>query len=190
MKKQFLFIILLLLGFHDQIKAQYEEPFVGQITFIAFERVPTGWAECKGQLMSIQNNTALYSILGTRYGGDGIHTFALPNLQGRVMLHAKNTNEIGKTGGEEAHTLSVSEMPMHVHTLMGTTENGNTQLPTTAIPANTLDPDKEYRTNTSSSQPNMNMLASTGNGQAHDNMQPYIVFKCIIATTGIYPSRN
>lgn len=176
------------------VKAQATEPFLGQIMYVPYNFVPRNWAECNGQLLPINQNTALFSLLGTTYGGNGINSFALPDMRGRVLLGSGQgpglsnyTN--GQTGGKEAHTLTVNEMPGHNHTVNAVSAEGNQHLPTNALPANTKALDKEYSNFPPTVQMSPLMINPTGGSQAHENRQPYVVLKCIIALTGVYPSQ-
>jgi len=170
-------------------------PFLGQIAYVTFGYAPKGWAECNGQTLPINQNVALFSLLGTTYGGNGTTTFMLPNIQGRVILGngqgfgLPNYSQ-GDIGGEENHTLTLNEMPAHNHSLLAVKANGNTSDPSLGVPADTKTLDKEYSTDLSSPALMKNdMLNNTGGSQPHPNIQPYITFKCIIALQGIYPSR-
>lgn len=202
--KKYLFIFsVLATTVFSKTQAQASDPFLGQIAFVAFNFAPRGWAECKGQLLPINQNQALFSLLGTTYGGNGTTNFALPNMQGRVPVgdgqgSGLSLKILGQQGGAESVRLTQNEMPIHTHLITGTTEEGNTNLPTNAMPANTKALDKEYYDNTKAvngSSPavivpmNPTMVSATGGNQAHENMQPYLTLKCIIATEGIYPSR-
>ena len=192
MKKTLL--TLLLASSAITVKAQ-AEPFIGQIAFVAFNFAPVGWAECNGQLLPINQNQALFSLLGTMYGGNGQTTFALPDMRGRVIVHAGTGNGLspktqGQIGGAETHTLITTEMPTHSHIVRATSDEGNANLPTGAVPANTKALDKEYSTGTNLDVTmNQQMVGVAGGSQPHNNMQPYLSLKCIIATQGIYPSR-
>ena len=192
MKKTLL--TLLLVSSAINIKAQ-AEPFIGQIAFVAFNFAPVGWAECNGQLLPINQNQALFSLLGTMYGGNGQTTFALPDMRGRVLVHAGTGTGLspkaqGQMGGAETHTLITNEMPVHSHVVKATSDEGNANLATGAVPANTKALDKEYSTGTNLDVTmNQQMVGVAGGSQPHNNMQPYLALKCIIATQGIYPSR-
>lgn len=152
-----------------------------------FDFAPRGWALCNGQLLAIAQNQALFSILGTTYGGDGRTTFALPDLRGRVAVHPGDDIALGEMAGEETHTLRSSEMPAHTHllsannaagssgTAAGNVWAGSDRYNTVGAPDTTLSP---------------SALASSGGSQPHDNMQPYLVASCCIALTGIFPSRS
>jgi len=153
--------------------------FIGEIKMFAGNFAPQGWARCEGQILPIQQNQALFSILGTTYGGDGLTTFALPDLRGRAPLHfgqgpGLTAYEIGQTGGTESNTLTVGQMPAHSHTVNAVTSDGNQHLPTSGFPANTKLLDKEYSSGTPNTTMNAAMIAPSGNGQPVNNVQPYI----------------
>lgn len=170
------------------------EPFLGQITFVAFNFAPVGWAECNGQIMPIAQNTALFSLLGTTYGGDGQTTFALPDMRGRVLVHSGqgpglNHYQQGQMGGQEAVTLTTNQIPAHTHTVNAVSTEGNENNPADKLLADTKTLDKEYSDATPNTTMSPAMIGATGGSQPHQNLQPYIALKCIIATKGIYPSR-
>src|SRR5579871_1626066 len=164
------------------------EPFIGEIKIISWNFPPKGWAFCNGALIPINQNQALFSILGTTYGGDGRTTFGLPNLQGRSPVHVGNGIALGELGGEQNHTLNISELCAHTHTPVGGGTTGLGANPTNNLPG----------TNTSAKfyapSPNTAMnpadITPTGGGQAHNNMSPYLVLNFIIALQGIFPSQN
>ncbi len=162
------------------------EPFLGEIRLVAFSFAPQGWALCNGQLLPIMQNQALYALLGTAYGGDGQRTFALPDLRGRAPVHIGNGITWGEVNGEEAHTLTVAEMPAHAHTAVGG-DAADATSPVNNYWATT--PDNAYG-NSPNGQMHPSAIQSTGGGQAHENMQPYLVLNFIIALQGIFPSRN
>lgn len=169
------------------------EPFLGEIKVISWNFPPKGWTFCNGQLLPINQNQALFSILGTTYGGDGRQTFGLPDLQGRTPLHVGNGFTLGEHAGETAHTLGLSELPAHTHTLQGAAVNGDTPVPGPPLgpPATTL---ANVNNLYSSAPPNQTLspgsIASAGGSQPHENMSPYLVLNFIIALTGIFPSVN
>lgn len=163
------------------------EPFIGEIKVISFNFPPDGWAFCNGQLLPISQHQALFSILGTSYGGDGQSTFALPNFQGRMPIHQGQGFTVGQQGGEVAHTLTVNEMPAHNHPAMGAaTANGPSPNGTVWAPA---DGALEYY-----ASPNTTMspaaIANSGGSQPHQNEAPYLVLNFVIALVGVFPSRD
>ncbi|MBN2387247.1 MAG: phage tail protein [Anaerolineales bacterium] len=161
------------------------EPFLGEIKIVSFNFAPAGWAACDGQTMQIVQNQALYALLGTTYGGNGSTTFGLPDLRGRVPLHFNATYPPGNAGGEAGHVLTAAEMPSHTHTVSASDAAANAPSPTgnTWAAAN----------NGYAAAPDATMkpaaLGTTG-GQPHENRQPYLVLNFVIATTGIFPSRD
>jgi len=172
------------------------EPFIGQIMIVGFNFPPRGYASCDGQLVPISQNNALFSLLGTMYGGNGQTTFALPDLRGRCALHqgqgiALSARDIGETGGLERVGLTVNEIPAHSHLVNVNSGNANRQAPTGNVPA--AEPTGQTATY-SSQPPNATMspqaIAVTGGGQSHDNMPPFLTLNFCIALQGIYPSRT
>jgi microcystin-dependent protein len=167
------------------------DPFLGQISLIGFTFAPRGFAECDGQLLPINQNQALFALLGTMYGGDGRVNFALPNLQGRAPVHRGSIVQ-GQFGGEEAHTLNANEVPGHTHRLMGSTNPATSTTPA----GNVLAAKAAVRgTSVYSAGPATQPLAPTavanaGGGQAHSNLQPMLTIFFVIALQGIFPSRN
>jgi microcystin-dependent protein len=163
------------------------QPFLGEVKLVSFNFPPKGWAECNGQLLPINQNQALFSILGTTYGGDGRVTFGLPNLQGRTPVHVGGGIALGQSAGETAHTLITSELPAHMHQARGKSGTANTASPV----GNTW---VTQAANPFSNTVNTLMGPSTtsvmGGSQPHQNTQPYLVITIIIALQGIFPSRN
>ncbi|HWX55386.1 MAG TPA: tail fiber protein [Verrucomicrobiae bacterium] len=163
------------------------EPFLGEIKIISWNFPPKGWTFCNGQLLPINQNQALFSILGTTYGGDGRVNFGLPNLQGRSPVHVGNGIALGELGGEISHTLNISEIPAHNH--IPRANSGTATDPSPA--ANLWDTDLNQPYNPTS---NVAMSAAcilpTGGSQPHENMSPYLVLNFIIALQGIFPSQN
>lgn len=162
-------------------------PYMGEVKIISWNFAPQGWAFCNGQLLPINQNQALFSILGTMYGGNGQTTFALPNLQGRMPLHFGNGFNEGQVGGETAHTLNIQELPAHVH---GAGCNPGTG--TVVAPLNNTWAANTQNSYSAASDAVMrpDSLANTGGSQPHNNMPPYLVLNFIIALVGVFPSRN
>ena len=172
-------------------------PYLGMIVIFGFNFAPVGWALCNGALLSISQNTALFALLGTTYGGNGVNTFGLPDLQGRIPVGMGNgiglsPYVIGQTGGTESVTLTISQIPAHNHVINGTNSLGNVSNPSNAFPANTGDLDPEYNTSNSPNSVTMNpnVISMTGGSQAHNNIQPYLAINYCIAMQGIFPSRS
>lgn len=178
------------------------EPYIGSIVLFAGNFAPRGWALCQGQLLSIAQNTALFSILGTTYGGNGQTTFALPNLQGQVPIQqgralSGTTYELGEVGGTENVTLLTSQMPAHTHMEVcnSTADTANSADPSGCIFANTTDSRGGTAPNIYTNSPANATMAPTslsvaGGSQPHNNMQPYLAMNYIIALVGLFPSRN
>jgi microcystin-dependent protein len=167
------------------------EPFLSEIRIMSFGFPPKGWATCDGQLLPINQNQALFSLLGTTYGGDGRVNFGLPNLQGRAPIHMGNSHTLGERGGEQAHTLSISEIPTHTHTAQATTATATTNNPTTALMLAKTTAAALYAAAASNLVAMAaNELGSVGGSQAHLNMQPFLVLNFSIALQGIFPSQT
>jgi microcystin-dependent protein len=169
-------------------------PFLSEIRVFSFNFVPKGWALCNGQLLPINQNQALFSLLGTTYGGNGTTSFALPNLQGCCMLSAGGspsgtTYDIGETGGESLHTLLISEMPQHSHSMQVSSASANLDSAVSALPAVTATIDA-YGSPGATLTTLGSGSTATGGGQAHENRSPFLVLNLCIALTGIFPSRN
>jgi microcystin-dependent protein len=166
------------------------DPFLAEIKLVSFPFAPRGWALCNGQLLSINQNQALFALLGTQYGGNGVTTFALPDLRGRVPRHTSDGTP-GASGGAISHTLSQAELPSHSHTLLGS-----------GTPSHAADPAGRVMGSTEANGINVMhsadasaalhpaALSSSGGSQPHTNMQPYTTTNFIIALQGIFPSRN
>jgi microcystin-dependent protein len=165
-----------------------DSPFVAEINLFPFNFCPTGWAWCDGQVIPIQQNTALFALLGTTYGGNGTTNFALPNLNGRVAMHpgqgpGLSTRYLGEAGGSETVTLLESEIPMHAHVLQSSPEASSSANPVTAVPGTAEA--QLYHSSSSATAP----LHPAGGGQPHNNMQPYLTLYYAIALQGIFPPR-
>jgi microcystin-dependent protein len=191
-KKLYLFMVLCLLTIvvtTGTVKAQgASNPYLGQIMIVAFDFDPRGWHECDGSILPIAQNQALFSLLGTTYGGDGRTTFALPDLRGRVPVHANGVIRLGQKGGAEQHALSIAQIPPHTHnfnvaSLLGTILNP------TAHPARAGDLSRMYGKATNSVM-NTAAVGLTGIGTPHENRMPYQTLRYIIALQGTFPSRN
>ncbi|HEX4607324.1 MAG TPA: tail fiber protein [Urbifossiella sp.] len=165
------------------------QPFLGEIRLMAFNLAPRGWAFCNGQTLSIQQNAALFSILGTTYGGNGTTTFALPNLQGRTPVYVGQGIVLGQVAGQVAHTLITPEIPIHVHTMTGVVAPAANQK---TIEGNMPGAPTFNFYSKSGSPAGFDPTAVTPNtgNQPHSNMQPYLVVTFCIALAGIFPSRN
>jgi microcystin-dependent protein len=163
------------------------EPFLSEIRVMSFNFAPKGWALCNGQLLPINQNQALFALLGTRFGGNGQVNFALPNLQGKVPIHVGNGHTLGETGGEQAHTLSINETPQHVHPASFPNAAPTQPLPAGNLPgqaANLYSPPASLTSVAPAT------VSNAGGGQAHENMQPYLALTFCIALQGIFPSPN
>lgn len=169
------------------------EPFLSEIRIMSFGFAPKGWALCNGQLLPINQNQGLFSLLGTTFGGDGRVNFALPNLQGNTPIHVGGGFTLGEKGGEQAHTLSIAQLPTHTHVWSGTSNGATTVSPVNAVlskgqAANT-NPINYYDTaGTNAVALNAGSLANAGGSQAHLNMQPFLTLSFCIALQGIFPS--
>ena len=165
------------------------EPFISEIRLMSFVFAPKGWALCDGQLLPINQNQPLFSLLGTTYGGDGRVNFALPDLRARVPIHVGNGHTLGERGGEQAHTLSIAELPTHTHVA-----NASSNDATVGVPAGNLlaraAPANPYIAPTNLGALNPATVGNTGGSQPHLNMQPFLTLNFCIALQGIFPSPN
>ena len=164
------------------------EPFLSEIRMMSFAYAPKGWALCNGQLLPINQNQALFSLLGTTFGGDGRVNFALPDLRGRTPIHVGSGHTLGERGGEQAHTLSVAELPTHTHVLSASNSAGNTGGGGGAFLANGSS--DIYTAAGSLVAMNPAAVPNVGGSQAHLNMQPFLTLNFCIALQGIFPSPN
>jgi microcystin-dependent protein len=162
------------------------ERFLSEIRIMSFAFAPQGWALCNGQLLPINQNQALFSLLGTTFGGDGRVNFALPDLRARTPIHTGSGHTLGERGGEQAHTLSIAELPTHTHVLGGTSNAGATPIPTGAVLADS--PSQLYASPSNLTALDAGSVTNTGGSQAHLNMQPFLVLNFCIALVGIFPS--
>jgi microcystin-dependent protein len=165
------------------------EPFLSEIRIFSFGFAPKGWALCNGQLLPINQNQALFSLLGTTFGGDGRVNFGLPNLQGITPIHVGSGHTLGEKGGEQAHTLSIAEIPTHVHALEATSTDGAAILATGNLLARSVTQIYTAQiTNLGTMSPTT--ITTVGGSQAHLNMQPFLTLNFSIALQGIFPSPN
>lgn len=165
------------------------EPFLGEIRMFGFNFPPKGWAKCDGQLLPINQNQALFALLGTTYGGNGQTTFALPDLRGRASLHRGTTFAQGQAGGAASHTLAATEMPAHTHTAQAANMPGTAASPFGAS-WGVQTATRSYATGTPSAAMNAAAVRARGNGQPHENRSPYLVVNICIALQGLFPSQN
>jgi microcystin-dependent protein len=165
------------------------EPFLGQISLFGFNFAPRGWATCDGQLMSINQNQALFSLLGTTYGGDGISTFALPDLRGRAGMHVGPSHVLGELDGSESVALLIQEIPAHTHAANCSDAPGTAPAPAGNLWARDSLGNSEYSA-TAGITLAADAIGPAGGGAVHDNMAPFQVVNFCIALEGIYPSRN
>jgi len=165
------------------------EPFLSEIRIMSFVFPPKGWALCNGQLLPINQNQALFSLLGTTFGGDGRVNFGLPDLRNRVPIHVGSGHTLGEKGGEQAHTVTIAEMPTHTHVANGSSNTGSAIIPTGNVLGVTpnqiyVNPPADFTTL------NPPTVGNVGGSQAHLNMQPFLVLSFCIALQGIFPSPN
>jgi microcystin-dependent protein len=171
------------------------EPFLSEIRIMSFVFAPKGWALCNGQLLPINQNQGLFSLLGTTFGGDGRVNFGLPDLRARTPIHVGSGHTLGERGGEQAHTLSISEIPTHTHVLNASSGGASAPVPTNTVLArgqtSTGNP-ISYYSDVSSNLVAMNSssITNVGGSQAHLNMQPFLTLSFCIALQGIFPSPN
>ena len=165
------------------------EPFLSEIRLMSFNFPPKGWAFCNGQLMPINQNQALFALLGTTFGGDGRVNFALPDLRGRAPIHVGSGHTLGERGGEQAHTLTIAELPTHTHVLNGSsTTAGNT--PSNTMVLGRSNPQPAYAAGANLTAMDPRTVTTVGGSQAHLNMQPFLTLTFCIALQGIFPSPN
>ncbi|HYI11945.1 MAG TPA: tail fiber protein [Thermoanaerobaculia bacterium] len=163
-------------------------PFMGEIKIVGFNYPPKGWSTCNGQFLPINQNQALFSLLGTMYGGNGQTTFALPDFRGRVPIHVGGGFIQGQAGGQEFHTVTMSEMPAHNHFVQATAATQQTNNPTNNLLASINAP--QYNPVTQLTTLHPSTITNTGGSQPHENRQPFTVLLFIIALQGVFPSRN
>ena len=165
------------------------EPFLSEIRIMSFQFAPRGWALCNGQLLPINQNQALFSLLGTTFGGDGRVNFALPDLRARAPIHVGSDHTLGERGGEQAHTLSIAELPTHTHVANASSNAATTDTPGPGVVLANAGLDV-YRAPTALAAMEPGIVANVGGSQAHLNMQPFLTLNFCIALQGIFPSPN
>jgi microcystin-dependent protein len=163
------------------------EPFLAEIRIMSFNFPPKGWALCNGQFLPINQNQALFSLLGTSYGGNGQTTFSLPDIRGRVPIHVGSGFTQGQAGGQEFHTVTTTEMPQHFHTFTGTSADSDSPAPASDLPATASN---LYTGPANLTSLNPATIGNIGGSQPHENRQPYSVLSMCIALQGIFPSQN
>lgn len=163
------------------------EPFLSEIRIMSFVFPPKGWALCNGQLLPINQNQALFALLGTTFGGDGRVNFALPDFRARVPIHEGSGHTLGERAGEQAHTLSIAEVPTHAHIVQASSAVGDAVNPTGAVLASASN---VYRAADNLTALNPTSVTQAGGSQAHLNMQPFLTLSFCIALQGIFPSQN
>lgn len=167
------------------------EPFLSEIRMMSFNFPPKGWAMCNGQLLPINQNQGLFSLLGTNFGGDGRVNFGLPDLRGRTPIHFGNGHTLSEKGGEQAHTLSIAEIPRHIHLLQAKTDPVNTNIPNTTNYLGQTAPNLVYSGQSQNfTAMNAGSLSNIGGSQSHINMQPFLTLNFCVALQGIFPSQT
>lgn len=177
------------------VESVMSEPFLAEIRIYGFNFAPRGWAFCDGQILPINQNQSLYSLLGTTYGGDGRTSFGLPDMRGRTPIHVGRSNggefhTEGQKSGEETHTLAAAEMPNHDHVAQASSTNANQNSAQGNLPAAALNLYIPEASNPTRQPISSSTVANVGGSQSHDNMQPYIAINFCIALRGLFPSRN
>lgn len=164
------------------------EPFLAEVRMVGFNFAPRGWAFCDGQILPINQNQSLYSLLGTTYGGDGRTSFALPDLRGRTPVHVNSAHPLGQKSGEENNALTIDSMPTHRHSAYASSKDSTVPLPSgNVLSKSSLEIYSDLNTNVSMSTQS---ISNTGDNQAHENMQPSLAVNFCIALQGLFPSRN
>lgn len=170
------------------------EPFLADIKIVGFNFAPRGFAQCDGQILPIAQNQALFSLLGTTFGGDGRTSFGLPEMRGRAPLHTGqgpglSNRPLGSKAGQVAETLTTAQIPPHTHQLNASSDPGTATTPGGNLPATVVPPFNVFG-DTANAGGNVNQVTASGGNQAHNNLQPYLTLKFVIALQGVFPSRN
>jgi len=189
----FLFLAVLV-AIIASVPASAQEPFVGEIRYVGFNFAPQGWALCNGQILPINQYQALFSLLGTSFGGDGVQTFALPDMRGRVPVASGqgpglSNRNIGDQGGKESVALTIPQLPAHRHPIHASSAVGNSKAAAGNVPATNSSVGLIYTNQAADASMDPKSSSSIGQNQPHENMQPFLGMTCIIALVGIYPSR-
>jgi microcystin-dependent protein len=166
------------------------DPYIGEMRMFAGNYAPVGWAFCNGQTLPINGNEALFNLIGTTYGGDGQTNFGLPDLRGRVPVHQGGGFSIGQMAGEESVSLTVNQLPTHAHAIQFSTAAGNQTSPVGNVPAKFAGTNVYLEAPATSPMANGGIAPDPGDGQPHENRQPYLCVSFIIALAGIYPSQG
>jgi microcystin-dependent protein len=165
-------------------------PFLSEIRLFSFNFPPKGWAFCNGQLLPINQNQALFSLLGTTYGGNGQTNFALPNLRGRAQIHVGNGHTLGEAAGQTSHTVTIAELATHLHPVNATTASATTGIPAPGLMLATSNGAFAYQGPQNLLAMDPSAIANVGGSQPHQNMQPYLGLTFCIALQGVFPSQN
>jgi microcystin-dependent protein len=166
------------------------QPYIGEVRMVGFNFAPQGWAFCDGSVLPITQNQALFNLIGTTYGGDGVTTFALPNLQSRLPMHQGNGHVLAESGGVETVTLTTNQIPSHSHLPQADANSGTSSDPTGTIWAQSQ-ASRQYVAGASANAPmNTAAMTNTGGSQAHDNMPPFLTINFVISLFGIFPSQD
>lgn len=166
------------------------DPYLSEIRIMSFNYAPKGWAQCNGQLLPINQNQALFSLLGTTYGGNGQTTFALPNLRGRVPIHVGSGHTLGESAGSSSVTVNTSQLPQHQHTLQASASQATTEVANNGMMTATSKAAFVYSSPQNLVAMDPTAIGNTGGSQPHENRQPFLTLNFCIALQGIFPSRN
>jgi microcystin-dependent protein len=189
MRARYLYIAVAVLAFANVPATHAQTPYVGEIRFVSFNFAPKGWAQCNGQLLPINQYQPLFNLIGTTYGGDGVTTFALPNLMGRVPIHEGDGNIIGQSGGQSSVVLTVHQLPSHHHDILGSDSPATSNTPGAhTLAGNSTVP--MYNADAPNIKLHSNSTSFAGGGEPVPIMPPYLTLNCVIALEGIFPTPN